>query len=510
MIPMASKPRHSGASTVHRRAPSLQAYVSYAILGAVTCMVAILVAEVFVQAMQPPPVDDSLTISLLIDTSGSMAGEPIAEVRDASIRFLETWNRSNTRIAVIPFNTKAVIMDPILTMDEPGNPLIPKLQRLEATGGTALLYALQEAQVAFEHSKSVQNAVILFTDGSPNKPSQTLQEARSMMEEGTIFVTIGTNDADHEYLEQLTGQPENMFTTQLGDFADTFNLAAEVIAESSFGTETISQGLVVVLVVSLFLAAAMLAAENVWGLRGRWWRDMWWLPATGGIAGYAGGLVGEHVFRLGMVTWALVGLSCGAALGLTDLVGGGGTGPRSVLRIPSKSRRGALFGLLGGIAGGIVFAQFFRDVTLDTTGGELQALYSRLAGFAILGLAIGLAIKVGQELLKNTWLLGLTKGIYEGKQYILAKSSVSVGRAGNNDINLSQETAIGDQVGHFVFERDAWHFVVSSDIAETGTVTVDGQAVTDRAQLTRGSSIRFGNTDFLFQSREGAGGGQPS
>lgn len=498
MMSMTTSPRGNSA----RASSGVRAYVPYAILGTLTCIVAILVAEVFVQAMQPPPVADSLTISLLIDTSGSMRGESIAEVRDASIRFLKTWDRPNTHIAVIPFSDDAFIMEPILTMDEPDNPLIPKLQELEAFGKTSMLSALREAQIAFQHVGALHNAVMLFTDGAPDKRRQTLQTAQRMKERGTMVVAIGTAEADDAFLVELAGNPENVFTTRLGDFADTFDLAAEIISEGSFGTATTSQGLVVVLVVSLFLAAAMLVAENVWGLRGRWWRDLWWLPATGGIAGYAGGMVGEYVLGLGIVTWGLVGLSCGAALGLTDLAGGR-SGQRSLLPIPPKSLRGALFGLIGGLAGGFVFAQFFRDVSLDTAGGELQALYSRLVGFAILGLAIGLAIKVGQELLKNTWLLGLTKGFYEGKQYILAKSQVSVGRAGNNDINLNQETAIADRVGHFVLESDAWHFVAARDAS--GDVTVDGQAVTDRARLTDGSSIGFGNTEFVFQSRDSSG-----
>ncbi len=507
---MVSLPARIGTLAIRLWNSDLRAYVPYAAVGTVTCIVAILVAEIFVQAMQPPPVEvdpnDPLVIALLIDTSSSMEGEPIAEVRDASIRFLETWDRSNTHVAVIPFNTYASIVHPILAKEKPAAPLIPELRGLEAAGGTAMLLGLQKAQDAFDSIDSSRNAVMLFTDGMPNRPGLTQRLAAEMRGQGTVVVAIGTAGANDGYLEQLTGHPDNVFTTQLGDFASAFNRAAQVIAASSFGTATTSQGLTVVFVVSLFLAAAMLATENMWGLRGKWWRDMWWLPVAGGVAGYVGGFVGEYVLRLGIVTWGLVGLSCGAALGLTDLAGSQftGTGLRSLLRIPPKSRRGAVFGSIGGLVGGIVFALFFRNVSLDSTGGELQALFSRLVGFAILGLAIGVAIKVGQELLKNTWLLGLSKGFYEGKQYILAKSPVSVGRSGNNDINLNQETDIGDHVGHFELAQDTWHFAPVSREA-VGAITVDGQAVTDRVHLADGSSIRFGNTEFVFQSRESPG-----
>ena len=505
---MAAFPARIGAVASRLWNSDLRTYVPYAAVGTATCIVAILVAEIFVQAMQPPPVEvdpnDPLAIALLIDTSSSMEGEPIAEVRDASSRFLETWDRSETHVAVIPFSTYASIVEPILGVGESANPLIPELQRLEAAGGTAMLLGLQQAQAAFNRIGSSRNAVMLFTDGMPNRPEQTRRAAERMRRQGTVIVAIGTARANYGYLQQLTGHADNVFDTRLGDFANAFNRAAQVITASSFGTATTSQGLAVVFVVSLFLAAAMLAVENVRGLRGNWWRDMWWLPVAGGVAGYAGGFVGEYVLRLGIVTWGLVGLSCGAALGLTDLAGSQFTGLRSLLRVPSKSRRGAVFGLIGGLAGGVAFALFFRDVGLESAGGELRALVSRLVGFAILGFAIGLAIKVGQELLKNSWLLGLSRGFYEGKQYILTKTPVSVGRSGNNDINLNQETDIGDRSGHFELAQDTWHFVPSSRDT-VGAVTVAGQAVADRIHLADGSSIRFGNTEFVFQSRESPG-----
>ena len=497
------------------------AYAPYAAVGTVTCIVAILVAEIFVQVMQPPPVEanaNDLTIALLIDTSGSMKGEPIEEVQDTAIRFLETWNRPNTHIAVIEFNQFASVIEPVLMSEDPVDPLISELRRLKAGSDTALHLGLQEADEVFWRIGSSRNAVMLFTDGEPNDLRSARNKADLMRQRGTVIVAIGTANADEAFLERLTGHPNNVFTTQLGDFANAFDKAARVIAMSSFGTRTTSQGLVVVLVVSLFLAAAMLAVENVWGLRGNWWRDMWWLPVAGGIAGYLGGLVGEYLLPqvvlagldggladyLGIVTWGLVGLSCGTVLGLTDLAGSRFTGLSSLLYLPPKSRRGAVFGLVGGLVGGAVFAQFFGDVSLAATGWERQALLSRLAGFAILGFAIGLAIKVGQELLKHTWLLGLSKGFYEGQQYILAKSPVSVGRAGNNDINLGQETDIDDRVGHFELEHDLWYFVPASHSAAS-VVAVDKQGVTDRVQLDDGLSIRFGNTEFLFHNRERPG-----
>ena len=202
---MVSLPARIGALAIRLWNSDLRAYVPYAAVGTVTCIVAILVAEIFVRAMQPPPVevnpDDPLAIALLIDTSSSMEGEPIAEVRDASIRFLETWDRSRTHVAVIPFNTYASILEPVLTMGKPASSLIPELQRLEAVGGTAMQLGLQQAQAAFEHMGSSRNAVMLFTDGMPNLPGPTQRLAAEMKGQGTVIVAIGSAGANYEYLE---------------------------------------------------------------------------------------------------------------------------------------------------------------------------------------------------------------------------------------------------------------------------------------------------------------------
>lgn len=100
----------------------------------------------------------------------------------------------------------------------------------------------------------------------------------------------------------MVGNDEaKVFTTQLGSFADAFAQAAQVIEASAFGTASSEQGLVVVAVVSLLLAASLLIAENAWQLRGRWWRDLWWIPALGLLLGVTGGFLGQNLLRMDLV-----------------------------------------------------------------------------------------------------------------------------------------------------------------------------------------------------------------
>ncbi len=484
----------------------VKASLPYALVGAVTAMVAILVAEIFVQALKPPSTEsvaeDSLAIAMLIDVSGSMEGEPIREVRDAAIQFLRTWDLPNTSFAVVPFSNQAFPLRPILMPGQDPQILIDQMRKFEALNGTNMGSALQQAQIAFNESPSSRRAVMLFTDGLATDPLETRRLASAMRRRGIVITAIGTQDADHGFLLSLTGNDATkVFSTQTGDFALAFDMAAEAIATSSFGTASTAQGLAVVAVVALFLATAFLVSENVWGMRGFWWRDIWWISPFGLALGLLGGSVGESLFQGRVITWALVGLSCGAALGLTDVVGSHSESPGLLQRIPHKARRGALFGLAGGIVGGLIFSLLLRNADLATARGELTSLVSRLTGFGLLGFCVGLAIKVGEELLKDAWILGTVKGPYEGKQYILSKPEVSVGKSGNNDINLHRETDINKTVGRFLKVRGAWFFQAEVGDDEAPAVSINGAEGLHRTQLLDNTSIRFGNTEFLFRLR---------
>ena len=489
----------------------VKASLPYALVGAITAIGAILVAEIFVQALKPlsteSAVDDSLSIAMLIDVSGSMEGEPIEEVRDASIQFLQSWDQPNTSFAVVPFSNLAFLLRPVLMPEQNPQDLIVRMREFGAGGGTQMEPALKQAEIAFKEIPSGRNAVMLFTDGLAMDPIRTRRLAHTMRQKGIVITAIGTRSADHDFLLSLAGRdPSKVFSTQIGNFALAFDMAGDAIATSSFGTESTAQGLAVVSVVALFLATALLISENVWGMRGKWWRDVWWIPPFGLALGLLSGSIGESFFQGKVITWALVGLSCGATLGLTDVVGRHSEIPGLLHRIPRKARQGALFGLAGGIVGGLIFSLLLSNADLETARGELTSLVSRLAGFGLLGFFVGLAIKVGEELLKDAWILGTVKGPYEGKQYILSKPEVSIGKSGNNDINLHKEIDLYGTAGRFIKEHGTWFFQPEVGISDDAfAISINGARELNRTQLLDNTSIRFGNTEFLFRLREDPG-----
>ena len=85
-----------------------------------------------------------------------------------------------------------------------------------------------------------------------------------------------------------------------------------------------------------------------------------------------------------------------------------------------------------------------------------MARLSRLVGQIILGALIALLMRVVQESFKSAWLLGISTGPYEGKEYALSTARVSVGRADSNAIALFREPDLPAEIGALVFTDNQW------------------------------------------------------
>ncbi|WP_291424864.1 FHA domain-containing protein [Deinococcus sp.] len=247
-------------------------------------------------------------------------------------------------------------------------------------------------------------------------------------------------------------------------------------------------------VLMLPLTLVLAAADNVLGLRGKWWRGLAriFIPAL--LLGLVSGAFAQAFYSLGLALgapprltratgWALMGAGVGLVLGLLD-------------RSWANAWRGMLGGAVGGFFGGLVFDSF-TGLSLDENDSGVLA---RLVGLTILGAAIGFMLRLSQELFKTGWLMGTTTGKYEGKQYILNKPAVSIGRSDGNDISLYHDQTVPMQAGtlrRIAGSGQAWHWQSSG---ETGGVLINGRLV-QQAQLRHGDRLRLGSTELLFQEK---------
>ncbi len=473
----------------------LSSSLRFGYIGAVACVVAAILFELlFPSATTTPAVNTPQDVALLIDTSGSMRDQgKINEVKRTASDYVAK-QPSTTRVAVVRFSSDAEIVSSL------GSPIgnhLSAINSFNADGATNMADGLQTAAQALEADAGSQKSrtILLFTDGEPGsnlepadvaKP-KTVSAADGIRNQGIRIVAVGTNDADINFLAQVTGDRNLVFATSAGQFSDAFQKADNAIRglfKSSGGSllEVLGGGLARGALTALILAAALLIAENVLGLRGRWWRDLAWIPVVAAVLGAGGALIGQLLFGLfggGTIAralgWALFGAAAGAMLGLAD-------------RSKSKASRGAVGGAVGGFLGGFVF-----DLLAQGLQGGLGEVVARVLGLGALGFAIGLMLQLAQQALKTAWLSGITTGPYEGKQYILGKPIVTVGRSDGNDIGLYREKTLALKAGAFAFNQGRWTYAGEA-------VEVNGSSTTNAA-LMGGDTIQFGNTQFLFEER---------
>jgi len=147
------------------------------------------------------PDTDPLTAALVIDTSGSMQGEPIARAREAAIAFVEKLNPQE-RVCVYRFSTEVQQLHECNTDHAAA---IRALNGLTAVGNTSLYDAI--VKVSDIHAaRAERQAIIVLSDGDDTTSKATLEEAMTQSQRTNVPIyTIGllNKDLQTDILRQL-------------------------------------------------------------------------------------------------------------------------------------------------------------------------------------------------------------------------------------------------------------------------------------------------------------------
>lgn len=232
--------------------------------------------------------------------------------------------------------------------------------------------------------------------------------------------------------------------------------------------------------IGLTIGAAILIYDNLSSLRGQWHRDLlgglplfFSLSFLGGLAGQLAYSIMPNSLTRG-IGWSLMGASIGIGIGV-------------LRRDITQAGRGALGGAIGGFLGGFIF----DGLTLISSAGN--GSLSRLVGQILMGALIALLMRVVQEALKSAWLLGISTGSYEGKEYPLNTARVTVGRDDSNAIALYREAELPAKMGALVFENQSWKW-------QGAPILINGTMQSDAA-LNPGDTLQLAQTRFRFLNR---------
>jgi hypothetical protein len=173
------------------------------------------------------------------------------------------------------------------------------------------------------------------------------------------------------------------------------------------------------------------------------------------------------------LAWMVFGVAGGIIYGLLD-----------------KSGKKIRYGILGGVIGAGLGGMIFDPIAMATKiGGP-----SRAIGFALFGLATGVAMGIVESALKDRWLY-VAAGPLAGKQFILYKPVTMIGSSQQADIYLFKDQSIQPQ--HATIElRGSQTFLHAA-----GQVYVSGQPSRNRA-LNSGDLVQIGKYAFHFRERQ--------
>lgn len=214
-------------------------------------------ARIVLEGAPAPRRTDRLPVSLtlILDTSGSMQGEKIVQARAAAIAALDELQRGD-KVSVVVFSDGAQALLPQAVVGEDDLTRVKRaLARLQADGGTDMIAGLDVggARARAIYGSSRTNRILLLSDGRPNVAEGLEERVAALAKENIATTTLGIGrDYDEDLMSKLADaglgsyhfveRPEQM----AGIFATELRSLSAVVAKEAVVSIALADGVEVV------------------------------------------------------------------------------------------------------------------------------------------------------------------------------------------------------------------------------------------------------------------------
>lgn len=139
-------------------------------------------------------------VYVLVDCSSSMsAGNKMLQAKEGSLGFAINAITKRYLVGLVKFDTTAeLLLEPQQEIES----MRSIIEKMNATGSTNMSDAIQITRNKLT-DKSNKRVICIVTDGEPDNKIAALNEANKAKQMGIDIMTIGTDDADKEFLENL-------------------------------------------------------------------------------------------------------------------------------------------------------------------------------------------------------------------------------------------------------------------------------------------------------------------
>lgn len=139
------------------------------------------------------------TAFLLLDCSESMEGEKLEQARRGAGEFILKSLVKGYGVGLITFDDRATVLVP---RSRDSRDFEKPLAGLTAGGTTNMTQAFNLATLALMNLEGPR-FVVVVTDGTPDTPATALAAAQKLTLSGVQIITIGTKDADIDFLSGI-------------------------------------------------------------------------------------------------------------------------------------------------------------------------------------------------------------------------------------------------------------------------------------------------------------------
>ncbi|MCL2486340.1 MAG: VWA domain-containing protein, partial [Oscillospiraceae bacterium] len=131
-------------------------------------------------------------VVLVVDTSGSMKGVPLAKAKEAAKHFFsKVMGEENTRAGLVQYADKALVL---ADLDSSAAQLKEKTDALSSKGQTNIYAGLLAVEEIFADSGDRNKIIVLLSDGFPTKGKsgkEIVEYANQLKEDGYQIYTLG-------------------------------------------------------------------------------------------------------------------------------------------------------------------------------------------------------------------------------------------------------------------------------------------------------------------------------
>jgi len=157
-------------------------------------------------------------IALVMDVSGSMDGQPIADAKTAAKGFVDRVEPGTDQVALVSFSDSATVNQVLATY---AGTVRTAIDGLSAGGNTNIADALARTRAELDsprHRPTNARAIVLLSDGQPNVGGDPRAEADAAKAAGIRIFTIGLGTGvDPALLRDLATSPSDYFYAPASD-----------------------------------------------------------------------------------------------------------------------------------------------------------------------------------------------------------------------------------------------------------------------------------------------------